>query len=177
MISLPIIKYGLTFRLVETYDAAFILSLRSNLKLSKHLSPTSNNLENQISWIESYKKREKKEEEYYFIYESLAKESIGVVRLYELSGKKFNCGSWLVKPGIDDFAAIKADLFINEFAFNTLSLEECHFDVRKDNKKVLRYHKMFAKPIAEDDLNIYFLADKNDFERKKTYLISILDEN
>ena len=175
MIRLPIEKHGLIFRLVEPSDAPFILSLRTDEKLAKHLSKTSINLQDQIAWINSYKTREKKGDEYYFIFETLTNERIGLVRLYDFSGTNYNCGSWLIKQGIDDFAAIKADLFISDFALNVLKLEECLFDVRKQNKKVLRYHKMFSTQIGEDQENIFFHSDRKSFERKKNYLISILN--
>ena len=177
MIELPIQKYGLVFRFVEPNDSAFILSLRTDEKLAKHLSKTSIALEDQIAWINGYKEREKKGEEYYFIFETLSNERVGLIRLYDISGTNYNCGSWLIKPGIDDFAAIKSDLFINDFALNILNLEKCYFDVRKHNKKVLRYHKMFATQVGEDDENIYLLTDRSAFQRKKEYLFSILGEN
>ena len=60
-------KYGLKARLVEEQDAAFILSLRTDPKLSRFLHPTENDEEKQRAYIRGYKEREKQGKDYYFI--------------------------------------------------------------------------------------------------------------
>lgn len=175
MITLPIKKYGLTFRMVEVSDAAFILGLRTDPKLSRHLSPTDDDLAKQQAWICAYKERETQGLEYYFLFENEDHEPQGVVRLYNFINKTYNSGSWLVKPGSDDFTAIKSDLFISSFAINELGFEQCLFEVRKANKKVVRFHKMFATLISEDENNLYLIMDKKAYERKYKYLTSIIE--
>ena len=61
-------KYGLKARLVEEQDAAFILSLRTDPKLSRFLHPTENDEEKQRAYIRGYKEREKQGKDYYFIF-------------------------------------------------------------------------------------------------------------
>lgn len=175
MITLPACRYGLVFRLVEESDAEFILSLRTDPKLSKHVSPVENDLNKQKAWIRSYKEREAQELEYYFLFENPDHEPQGVVRLYDFSGKTYTSGSWLVKPGSDEFTAIKSDLFISSFAFDELGFDQCLFDVRKANKKVVRFHKLFATVIREDEHNLYLIMDRKAYDRKYQYLKTIIE--
>ncbi|PWK79860.1 acetyltransferase (GNAT) family protein [Mucilaginibacter oryzae] len=174
MITLPAHQYGLIFRLVEERDAEFILSLRTDPKLARHLSATENDLPKQQAWIRTYKQREALGQEYYFLFENEDHEPQGLVRLYDFDGKTYTSGSWLIKPGADEFAAIKADLFSASFAMNELGFERCVFDVRKANKKVLRFHLMFASVTGEDELNVYLALDRAAYERKFKYLTSII---
>lgn len=172
--QLPIQKYGLTFRLVEESDAAFILSLRTDQGRAKHLSATDNNLQKQIDWIRAYKEREKAGIEYYVLFEDDKQQPLGVVRAYDITTTTYTSGSWLIKPGCDEFASIKGDLFMMEFAKEELANKRCIFDVRKDNKKVLRFHKMFATITGEDELNYYFTLTSEDAKRKTDFLNPII---
>ena len=174
MMGFPFYKYGLIFRLVEESDAAFILSLRTNKVLSRHLSVTENNLQRQIAWIRDYKEREKDKKEYYVLYESPTHEPLGLVRIYGITTNSYVSGSWLIKPGCDELIGLKSDLFAGYLANEILKLGVCFFDVRKGNKKVLRYHKMFSEIIGEDEQNFYFSIDKKGYERKLAFLTSIL---
>lgn len=174
MIQLPAHQYGLIFRLVEEQDAEFILSLRTDPKLARHLSATDNDLAKQKAWICTYKEREALGQEYYFLFETEDHEPQGLVRLYDFDEKTYTSGSWLIKPGAGEFAAIKADLFSGWFAMNELGFERCVFDVRKANKKVVRFHRMFASVTHEDELNLYLVLDRAAYERKFKYLTSII---
>jgi len=174
-LEIPVFKYGLWFRMVEETDAAFILSLRTDARLARYLSQTENDVARQQEWIRAYKVRELKGLEYYFIFEDHNHEPQGVVRLYDFKGKTYNSGSWLVKPGSDDFTAIKSDLFISSFALDELGFEQCLFDVRKANKKVVRFHKMFATVTGEDENNLYLTMDRKAYERKYHYLKNIIE--
>lgn len=52
-------RYGLYVRLVLEDDAEFINSLRRDLKLSRFISPTEDNVDIQKEWIRNYKQRER----------------------------------------------------------------------------------------------------------------------
>ena len=73
---------GVLMRLVEKSDAKFIVDLRTDEKLGKNLSKTSSSLDDQVNWIEDYKKRESRQKEFYFIFEDLNHKPWGTVRLY-----------------------------------------------------------------------------------------------
>ncbi|MFD0765445.1 GNAT family N-acetyltransferase [Mucilaginibacter lutimaris] len=174
MIKLPARQYGLIFRLVEEQDASFILSLRTDPKLAKHISPVSNELEAQKAWIRNYKEREAQGFEYYFIYTDEQNGPLGLFRLYNIEGDTVTSGSWLAKGGQDELNAFRADLFLTTVIFEQFKFHRCLIDVRKENKKLVRYHKMFFRVINEDDLDIYMCMDAADYQRKKIFLTSII---
>jgi len=171
----PVVRYGLNFRLVNEGDAEFIVGLRTNKKLARYISHTDNSLDNQINWIKNYKQREAEGKEYYILFEDAEHSPLGVLRLYKIEGDHFTAGSWLVKPDAEEFAALKSDLFLLIFGFEDLKMNRCFIDVRKDNKKLVRYHKMFFKPIGEDENNLYLDMDRSGYEHKRKYLTSILE--
>ncbi|WP_462267042.1 GNAT family N-acetyltransferase [Mucilaginibacter sp.] len=175
--QLPAHQYGLIFRLVEESDAEFIFSLRTDPRLAKHISSVTNELEAQKAWIRNYKEREARRLEYYILYADQHNQPVGVVRIYDITDTAYTCGSWLIKSGCDEFISAKSDLFISKFASEELKNKRCVFDVRKNNKKALRYHKMFATIIGEDELNYYFTVNEEDARRKKSFLTSIIQPN
>ena len=59
----------INLRTVTTADAEFILSLRMDSGLNRYLSRVEGAIEEQQSWIESYKEREAAGSEYYFVIE------------------------------------------------------------------------------------------------------------
>lgn len=170
----PVHQYRLIFRMVEESDAPFILSLRTDPKLARHLSPTENNLEQQVEWIREYKKREAEGREYYFLYADEQNRPLGVFRLYNIMDNTVTSGSWLSKPGNDELSSIKADLYLLTIIFDELKFEKCFIDIRKENKKVVRYHKMFFTQIDEDEQNIYLYMDVEGYYRKQKFLTSII---
>jgi len=174
--SFPIKKYGLLFRLVEISDAEFILDLRIDDKLSLHLSETSQSIDDQKNWIIDYKKREFKNEEFYLICCSEDnKTKYGVNRIYNIKDKSFEIGSWLFRSNIGNSTAIISDLFFRTFFFQKTSCVKCVFEVRKKNKNVLKYHKMFApKIVSEDEDNFYFSLHRENFIKHKNRLIKLL---
>lgn len=174
MIPLPSRQYGLIFRLVEESDAAFILSLRTDPKLSRYLSPTGDELTAQTEWIRAYKIRESLGREYYFLYADEAGNPLGVFRLYNIEDKTVTSGSWLASRDNDEFTAIKADLFLSKLIFEDLLFDKCLIDVRKANKKMVRYHRLFFKTIREDEQDIYMYMDKERYLRKYEFLTNIL---
>jgi hypothetical protein len=171
----PVCRYGLNFRLVTEDDAEFIVRLRTDKKLARYISHTDNSVANQVNWIKNYKRREEEGKEYYVLFEDAQTGPLGVFRLYKIEGDHFTAGSWLVKPDSEEFAALKSDLFLLIFGFEDLKMNRCFIDVRKDNKKLVRYHKMFFRLIGEDENNLYLDMDKAAYEHKRKYLTSILN--
>jgi len=148
------------FRLVHPTDAEFIYNLRMNPKFNTHLSTVSGDVKNQIDWLEAYKKREQAGIEYYFIIERKAPRiPIGVVRVYDFVGdrKSFSWGSWILNDSKTTSSAIESALIIYDFGFSVLGFTSCHFDVRKDNEKVISFHeKCGAFKVDEDEQNIFY---------------------
>jgi hypothetical protein len=154
-------------RLVEEDDAKFILDLRSDESLGKHISKTEYNIDKQIGWIKNYKDKEKQNKEFYFIIEDSV-EKYGTVRIYDLKEDSFCWGSWIIKKDSPFSVSIKSALLIYEYAFYKLGYVKSHFDVRKDNQKVVDFHKrMGAVVIEEDSLNYYFNYTIDTYEKTK----------
>ncbi|WP_316737882.1 GNAT family N-acetyltransferase [Pedobacter aquatilis] len=163
-----IARYGLRLRLIEPDDASFVLELRNDQTLSRFLSKTSNNLQDQVNWIKSYKEREMQGKEYYFIASDNDDKLLGTTRISELDGCCFELGSWLFSRDAQDGAAIIADIITREIGFDTLGFNCCKFNVRKENKSVLKYHLNFGPSIVDEtDIDTFFKLDKENFNKNK----------
>lgn len=172
---------NINFRTVDVSDAEFILDLRMDDDLNKHISSVENDVNKQRSWIENYKLLEQEEKQYYFIIEGKNQEKFGTVRIYDFRGKSFCWGSWIVKQGSPAYVSIESALLVYEFAFYELKFEQSHFDVRKENSKVVEFHKRLgAKIVNSDELNYYFEYMKSDFHQikvKYSRFIKVCDDN
>ena len=136
-----IIGRTLVFRDVTTADADFILALRINEHKGKHLSSTNPELNKQIAWLEAYAC---KTNEAYFIIENKDSEKLGTVRLYDQQDNSFCWGSWILKDGVPQSAAIESALMVYSYAIDHLGFRQAHFDVRKGNENVWRFHERFG---------------------------------
>lgn len=169
-----ITRYDTFVRLVTIEDAEFILSLRLNPDRNKYLSSVSNNIEAQRSWLKEYKIRESKGEEYYFLVGDVFGKLYGTTRLYHFQKNKFVIGSWIFNEEAPDGLAIKGDIICREIAFDILGFKKCLFDVRKENIKVLKYHKGWNPTlIDEDGLNYYYELSCEKFNMRKSKILKL----
>lgn len=147
----------LLFRNAEVKDADFILSLRTDGHKAMHLTPTSPELSRQAMWLEQYAA---KSDQAYFIIESQAGIPLGTVRLYDAQGKSFCWGSWILKDGVPQSAAIESALMVYAYAIDQLGFQSAHFDVRKGNESVWRFHERFgAIRSKESDIDYFYQID------------------
>ena len=64
---------------------------------------------------------------------------------------------------------------MKEYSFDVLGFKKNCFDVRKENKKVVRFHKLCgAKIVDENDIDYFFELSKEDFEKNKARIMGIL---
>lgn len=148
-------------RLVEINDAAFILKLRQDERYNRFLSQVSNDIDAQVSWIESYKDEEAKGFQYYFIIERLDGVPCGTVRVYDFQENSFSWGSWILNEDKTRYAALESAFLIYKFGFENLNYERSHFEVMKGNDGVVSFHKkMGAIEMGQDEINFYFKIDK-----------------
>ena len=155
--------------LVHVNDAEFILSLRLDPSLNKYLSHVDDNLDQQKEWLRTYKKRQARRSEFYFIIKDLDDIRLGTVRLYDFRPGSFCWGSWIVKPGSPRKTAIESALNVYEFAFYVLGFSASHFDVRNENAKVIKFHeRMGAQIVKSDNLDTYFILEKANYEEAKS---------
>lgn len=164
---------NIKLRSVEISDAQFILGLRLNR--GQFLSQTNPSLQNQINWIEAYKERESQNLEYYFVIEDFFGNSLGVVRIYQINyqEKTFTFGSFIIdEKSTYKYCALEAMTAVFKFCFFDLKLEKCFFDCRKNNDIANNFYQRYgAKIINSDDVDIYYVYQKNWFDRDyKKYL-------
>jgi len=159
--------HNIALRLVELDDAEFILRLRLDERLNRHISATGADLDSQIEWLRRYKEREREGREYYFIVEGTDGQPYGTVRLYDFHQDSFCWGSWIMLPG-NPAKAFESAVLAYECGFNKLGFAKSHFSVDKNNSRVVAFHKRFgAKVVREDETNYYFQSSRADFEAAK----------
>lgn len=151
---------NVSLRLVEPHDASFILGLRLDPHKGQHLSKTPNDLDLQIEFIQQ--SLNNCSEYYFIILENTSLRPLGTVRLYDFQAASFCWGSWIVIDDAPASTAIQSALLVYDFAFFALHFKQSHFDVRKGNSKVLKFHtRMGARIVRENDLD-YFLEYSKD---------------
>jgi RimJ/RimL family protein N-acetyltransferase len=151
-------------RPVELDDAAFILRLRLDERLNRHISATDADLEAQCEWLRRYKDREREGREYYFIVEGKDGEPCGTLRLYDFQQDSFCWGSWIMLPG-NPLGAFESAILAYRCGFENLGFAKSHFSVDKENSRVVAFHKRFgAKVVGEDDASFHFQITRADFE-------------
>ena len=148
-----VIGQTLTFRNATKEDAEFILGLRTDPVKSRFLTTTSAALADQTAWLESY---ENKSGQVYFIIEYEGKK-IGTVRLYDQQANSFCWGSWILIDDRPSHAAMESALMVYSYAIDNLGFTAAHFDVRKGNEKVWKFHERFgAERVSESDLDYFY---------------------
>lgn len=159
-------KY-VNLREVRLSDAPFILSLRCDKKKSKYLHKTENNLQNQIVYLEKYFSLDN---EWYFIIENKKKLPLGTSRIYGINGRQYTGGSWLMKDGCLPEETLEGALLARFMAFEVLGFEKDCFDVRKDNKKVVRFHLLCgAKIVSENNDDYFFEITREVYNKNKQF--------
>ena len=155
-------------------DAEFILGLRTNPYKNKYLNYTEPNLENQIIWLNEYKTREERGEElYYIIYENHI--PVGTIRIYNIKDNECTTGSWLFSSNTHQLTPIISELLIYEIVYNILKKSMVLFDVRKENKKVVTYHKLKRITlINEDEENFYYSMSRAEWEESKMKIFNLM---
>lgn len=160
---MKIIGKNIVLREILLEDTEFVFNLRIDENKNKFISKNDLSIEKQLLYIKSYINR--RHEEYYFIIQNLIGEKLGTVRVYDIKNGSFCWGSWILKDSAPFFTSIESALLVYNFAFYKLMLLESNFDVRKENKRVLEFHKrMGAKIVSDDEENYYFNYKKKDFD-------------
>ena len=146
-------------------DAEFVLNLRLDQNKNKYINKTNADLQEQIKYI---KNSHNKNGEYYFIIEDKTSGRLGTVRIYDIIEDDFSWGSWIIINDAPYYAGVESALLIYETAFYSLGFKKSHFEVRKENLKVVDFHKRMGAIIkSEDDLNYYFSYSIESYESVK----------
>ncbi|MBQ8346316.1 MAG: GNAT family N-acetyltransferase [Alphaproteobacteria bacterium] len=168
----PIEGKYVNLREAEIEDAAFILSLRCDEKKARFLHKTENNLEKQIEYLKRYKTLDN---EWYFIIENKQHTPLGTSRMYDVRGTQYTGGSWLMKDGSLPEETLEGAILARRMAFEELGFEKDCFDVRKANKKVVRFHKLWgSKIVSENEIDYFFEMTRDIFMQNKQRFLDLL---
>lgn len=164
-------RYGIQCRMATVEDSKFIVSLRTNKKLSRYLHHTDDDVEKQKEWMLKYEERHKQGLDYYFVY-SYNDEPFSVNRIYNITDNSATGGSWLCVPGTLPEISMASLILMRDILFEDLGKNYDLFDVQEGNKQVRKLHLMLgAKKIGETGNQENFSLYKNDyFEKRKTFL-------
>jgi len=155
-------------------DAEFIVKIRTDAKKGRFISSTSSDVEKQREWLESYLKST---DQAYFVITDIEGNSLGTVRLYDQQGDSFCWGSWVIADSAPSNTAIESALLVYYYGLK-LGFSKSHFDVRKGNSSVIKFHERFgAKRTSETELDILFEITKEDIENSLIKYKKYLPEN
>ncbi|TFW10294.1 N-acetyltransferase [Oxalobacteraceae bacterium OM1] len=170
-----IVGRTIDLRDVTASDASFVFSLRRDPLRRTYLSETPDDLHAQLIWIERYRAERR---QFYFIIEDKRGAPLGTIRVYDLQPDSFCWGSWILRPGAPPKAALESALLVYEFGFRELGLKRSHFDVRKENRRVVEFHKRFgAKIVRENDLDYFFTFSVHDYMSIRPKYVGFLPES
>jgi|TARA_R100000935_G_scaffold57753_1_gene92476 RimJ/RimL family protein N-acetyltransferase len=168
----------LSLRLVQLEDAAYIHGLRIDPTYNGHLSTVTGTVEDQRSWIESYKPREAAGAEYYFMIERKDGVRCGLVRLYEITGGQFTWGSWILDQNKPRKAALESAILSFGFGFETLGLDVANIAVDVENTHAEAFYRRFGMiESRHTEQEIFFIYPSVQFEADKKAHLSIVKKD
>jgi RimJ/RimL family protein N-acetyltransferase len=142
-------------------DAQFIVSLRTDPKKSRHLSPTSPDIDAQRTWLERYSNDSSQA---YFIIEQ-DDQALGTMRCYDQREDSVGIGSWILKDENPVQVGMESALMIYTYAFDHLGFAAAHYNARKDNRRVWRFHERFgARRVSETAMDFVYTISHETFE-------------
>ncbi len=128
-----------TLKAVELQDSEFILKLRTDIRFSKYINATKNDIEVQRRWVNCQREREG---DYYFTVNSCGGSKIGLISLYNIDHTGAECGRWISEGNaIENLETIK---LIHEFGFDMLGLNQIYTQTVKENLSVVSFWKRFG---------------------------------
>jgi RimJ/RimL family protein N-acetyltransferase len=164
----------LSFRDAQVSDAGFILSLRTDSEKSRYLSAVRSDISAQEAWLVNYVEQA---DQAYFIIEH-ENDPIGTVRLYDPQGESFCWGSWILANTRPSYAAMESALMVYSYAVDHLGFTAAHFDVRKGNERVWRFHERFgAKRFDETGLDYFYRLNLPEIEAARNKYKRFLEQS
>lgn len=151
--------HSILLRDADIPDAEFILALRTDHKKSRFISVTPPEIEAQRRWLANY--RIATDTAYFVICDTMHK-PLGTVKLYDPKGLSFCWGGWIIADEAPSRAAIESALAVYTYALDFLGFRNSHFDVNKENAKVIAFHERFgAIRYEETDRAYLFKIDES----------------
>lgn len=161
-------------RLVMLEDSKFIVDLRNGHKNKKNLGNSVKDYGKQREWLLDYKKREDKNEDFYYVIENKNKEKIGLVRIYDIQNSSFELGSLVIVEGMEPKIVIETLIMAYTFGFKDLGLTEGRLRVKKENKVGNKFHKNYHAVLYKEDLEFNYYSLKKEAVKKLENFLTLL---
>lgn len=130
-------------------DAEFTLALRTDPKLGKFFPSVNNSVEQQREWI---RKQRDKVGDYFFVVWSKSGERIGTISVYNIENGEGEGGRIIIRSD-NPFDATEAQLLLSKFGYHVLGLKNMKGFVYADNKRALRFNKLFSARMSEPEMD------------------------
>lgn len=148
---------NLALRLIQPEDAEYVYALRTDPEFGSNLSAVTGTVDDQRRWIDSYKTREAKSDEFYYIVERRDGQVCGTVRLYDIGVQEFTWGSWILDRKKPRLAALESAVLSFGVGFHGLGLARALVDVRAGNHHAQAFYRRFGmSEIKRTEQDIYF---------------------
>jgi len=131
--------FGVRIRPVRLDDAAFIVWLRSLEHTKGKLGDSAASVADQEAWLRTYFARE---DDFYFIVETLGGLPAGTHGLYNVSGGNGEAGRLIIRPEVP--AAVPTSLITFDLAYEEMGLKELRGTSVSTNEKVHSYVRKFG---------------------------------
>lgn len=100
---------------------------------------------------------------------------MGTNSIYNIHEDQFTGGRWCMVEHSLPEEVLESSILAWNYAFNVLGLHKDCYDVRKNNKKVLRYHTTWgARYIKEGEEDIFFEMTRDTFNQNKQRFLDLL---
>lgn len=158
----------------------FIFGLRHDEVLNRFLSAPPKSVDEQRAYISSYRSKESAGSEFYFVIEDHAALKCGTVRVYDIrpddKPNSFSWGSWILTADKPRYAAVESALLVYELGFDRMKCSASHFEVMKDNVKVVAFHQRFgAEIVGESDGSVSMSLSVDRFQDVKPQLLELVN--
>ena len=142
----------------DTSHAEFILNLRQQDRKKRFLSGSSENLAQQIAWMEG--RQLLSNDAYFVIYEIQQPEQpLGTIRLHDVIADKnsISVGSWVMRDGVSPKKTLEALALAIEYIVRS-GYTICHFEVHKASSSALRLYAKLGTQIVGGTEHAYLLS-------------------
>ena len=142
----------------DASHAEFILSLRQEERKKRFLSGSSENLAEQIAWMNQ---RQMLDNDAYFIIYEIQQPSqpLGTIRLHDVIDEKnsISVGSWVMRDGVQPKKTLEALSLAIEYIIRS-GYSICHFEVHKASLSALRLYTKLGTQIVGETEHAYLLS-------------------
>ncbi len=135
-----------TLQSVREEDAAVVLDIRQDPKLTKYLPRLDITIAEQQDWIREQREREG---DYYFLSWSKKGEPVGTIRIYHIDPVRLSGETGSLALRGNAMENLETKLLCEDFAFRTLGLKETISVVNAENRQALRFAQLFGVQFDE----------------------------